>query len=86
MPPQGPAAVQFRSLVSGHTPQNRRLWLKWLILLPFRKLVRIAGLNLHGLLHYHLKVARLPIPPYAQPKSFKLNGLSAAQHRQSQHL
>ncbi len=45
MPPQGPAAVQFRSLVSGHTPQNRRLWLKWLILLPFRKLVRIAGLE-----------------------------------------
>src|SRR5208283_4169282 len=27
-PPQGPAAVQFRSLVSGHTPQNRRFWLK----------------------------------------------------------
>jgi len=23
-------------------------------------------LNLHGLLHYHLKVARLPIPPYAR--------------------
>src|SRR5690606_8213405 len=23
-------------------------------------------LNLHGLLHYHLKVARLPIPPRAQ--------------------
>jgi hypothetical protein len=26
-------------------------------------------LNLHGLPHYHLKVACLPIPPYAQDKT-----------------
>jgi hypothetical protein len=29
-PPQSPAAVQFRSLVGGHTPKNRRISLKCL--------------------------------------------------------
>jgi hypothetical protein len=36
-------------------------------------------LNLHGLLHYHLKVARLPIPPYAQHKINCRNALTAWQ-------
>jgi hypothetical protein len=36
-------------------------------------------LNLHGLLHYHLKVARLPIPPYAQHKVNCRNALTAWQ-------
>ena len=49
--------------------RNKELAGAWTIAGAFTQMVEWCAwqdLNLHGLLHYHLKVARLPIPPHAQ--------------------